>query len=64
MKRLAITAFVLAIVVRFALSNSFDIAFPVSSSSHFGYPIKSILFWALVVLGTVLALVSLRKRTH
>ena len=63
MKRLAIAAFVLAIVVRFAMNNPFDMGFPISSSTHFGYPIKSILFWALLVLGIVFSLAGLRKRT-
>lgn len=59
MRWLAAIAFALAILCRLARSYvSFGLAFRVSPEVHRAVSVDSILFWGLLALATVLALIS------
>jgi hypothetical protein len=61
MKWVAIFAFIAAIAVRFAWHSSFDLGFHLNSTMHRGYPVSSIVFWLLLVVGLSASLMAFLK---
>ena len=62
---LAVFAFVLALVCRFAWRLiPLDIGFRVTPDLHRGVPIGIVLFWAFLALSAILALTSVSGHAH
>jgi len=64
MKWLAVLAFALAIVIRFAWHSSFAISFPSSPSMRRAMSVSNVAFWSLLIVGTVLLFVAWTRRAH
>ena len=63
-KWLAVVAFILALVARFAWHGSTDIAIPVSSDMHRGFPINVVVFWLFLGAGLLSFGIAFRNRAH
>ena len=62
MKWLAAAFFALAVLVRLTWHSSITLGFPISPAMSVGFPISSILFWVLLLLGVSFTYVALLTR--
>lgn len=64
MKWLAVLAFVLALLARFAWHSSFALAFRLNATEHRAYDINAILFWILLLIGLAFSVGAVARRTR
>ncbi len=64
MKWCAMAAFALAIIVRLTWHSSVELGFPVSATADVGYPVSTVLFWMLLILGLLFSLFAFIKRAR
>jgi hypothetical protein len=64
MKWLAVIAFVLASLARFAWHSSFGLAIRLNATTHRGYDINIVLFWILLLIGFGLSVGAFARRAR
>lgn len=63
MKWLSISAFALAILVRLTWRSSFALSVRLDATTHKAYSLNTVVFWALVAIGSALLVFALAKRS-
>lgn len=64
MKWLSVSAFALAVLVRLTWRHSsYALAVREDATTHKGYSLNEVIFWALIVIGSALFVLALAKRS-